>query len=158
MGSCASTNPVAASIAFNTIGALKFFTFSIAARSAFPSMDIWIPFVHRISPIHSMNSSANSSTSVPDRIRQAVDSEAMPFFNGRYSLNSSRCFLHHFKLLRMVVRPARKPMIRHTNTSAWSCFVSRPHRGSGTAFMYSNSGFVRNPFSAHGKFHSCFCQ
>ncbi len=158
MGICAATSPVAASTAFRIIGARKSFTFSIPARSAFPSTARWIPFVSMISPIHSMNSSANSSSSIPDRRRHAVDGEAMPFFNGRYSLNSSKCFLHHFRLRRMVVLPARKPATRHTSTSAWSCFVSLPHLGSGTALIYSTSGFVRNPFSAHGKVHSRFSQ
>ena len=157
-GICATTSPVAASTAFRTIGARKFFTFSMAARSAFPSTARWIPFVLTISPAHSMNSSANSSPSVPDRSRHAVDGEAMPFFNGRYSLSSSRCFSHHLRLLRMVVLPARKPATRHTSTSAWSCFVLRPHLGSGTALIYSTSGFVRNPSSAQGKIHPCFFQ
>ena len=158
IGICASTSPVAASIAFNTIGALKSFTFSMEARNAFPSIEIWIPSVLTISPIHSMNSSANNSSSSLDRIRHAVEGDAIPFFNGRYSLSSSKCFLHHFKLLRMVVLPTRKPTIRHTNTSAWPCFVSRPHLGSGTAFIYSKSGLDQNPFSAHGKIYPRFPQ
>ncbi len=153
IGNCASTRPVTASTAFRTIGARKSFTFSMAARSAFPSIARWIPFVLTISPIHSMNSSANSSSSIPDRRRHAVDGEAMPFFNGRYFLNSFRCFLHHLRLLRMVVLPARKPHTMHTSTSAWSCLVFLPHLGSGTALIYSRSGFVRNPFSAQGKIH-----
>ncbi len=121
MGICATTTPVTASTAFRTIGFRKSFTFSIAARSAFPSTARWLPFVLTISPIHSINSSANSSSSIPDRRRHAMDGEAMPFFDGRYPLNSSKCFLHHLRLLRIVVFPARKPATRHTRTSPWSC-------------------------------------
>ena len=158
MGICATTTPVTASIAFRTIGARKSFTFFIAARSAFPSTARRIPFVLTISPVHSINFSANSSASIPDRSRHAVDGEAIPFFNGRYSLNSSKCFLHHLRLLRIVVLPARKPATRHTSTSPWSCFVFQPHLGSGTAFICSRSGFVRNLFSAQGKLHPRFFQ
>lgn len=57
-------------------------------------------------------------------------------------LSHSRCFLHHFRLLRMVRRPARNPVTRHTSTSAWSCFDVLPHLGSGTAFIYARSCFV----------------
>ena len=136
----------------------EIFPFSIEARNAFPSTARWIPSVLTISPIHSINSSANSSSSIPDRSRHTVDGEAMPFFHGRYFLSSSRCFLHHLRLLRIVVFPARKPATRHTSTSAWSCFVFLPHLGSGTVLIYSSSGFVRNPFSAHGELHSRFFQ
>ena len=52
-GTCATTSPVATSIAFMTIGDLEPFTFSMAALRAFPSMARCVPFVPAISPAHS---------------------------------------------------------------------------------------------------------
>ena len=158
IGIWAITSPVTASIAFRTIGALKSFTFSIAALRAFPSIARCIPLVSTISPIHSMNSRANSSSSSPDSSLLTVDGEAIPFFNGMCFLNSPTCRLHHFRLLRIVVFPARKPHTRHTSTSAWSCFIFRSHLGSGTARIYSTSGFVWNTLSAHFQNYPGFFQ
>lgn len=136
MGSWASTKPAITSIAFRTIGVLKPFTFSMDPRSAFPSITSWIPFVLTVSPIHSMNSSANSSPSIPDRRRHAVDGEAMPFFNGRYFRNSTKCFLHHLRLLRMVILPTGKP---HT-------IYLRSHLRTGTNIGMDKSRFTGTGF------------
>ena len=99
-------------------------------------------FVSMISPIHAINWRANSSSSIPARIRPTVAGDGTPFFSGIYRLSQSRCLLHHFRVLRIVSRPTRNPITRHTRVSAWSCFVALPHLGSGTAFIYISSCFV----------------
>ena len=127
-GSCAKISPRTVSTTFNSIGVVPPFVFSVAPRSAFPSIAKWVFFESAISPIHSINAYKANSSSMPQSIRVMVEGEAIPCFNFICFLNSSRWFSHHFRLLRMVVRPQRNPRVTHTSISARSCRFSLSHR------------------------------
>ena len=127
-GSCASINPRTVSTTFSSIGVAAPFVFSVAPRSPFPSIARCVFFESTISPIHSIKAYKANSSSMPHSIRVMVEGEAIPCFNSICFCSSSRWFLHHLRLLRIVVRPQRNPRVTHTSISARSCFFSLPHR------------------------------
>ena len=155
IGRWANTRPVAASTTFKSMGALFPFTFSAAALIAFPSTARWTPFVCTISPIHSMNTHRNSSSSILVSRRDTVESDAIPFFRASPHFRSHfSCLLHHPRHLRRVVCPVTYPATIHTSTSASSCFFALGLRGSSTAFICSYNRLTWTGVFSHLHFQS----
>ena len=127
-GSCASINPRTVSTTFSSIGVVSPFVFSVAPHNAFPSIARWVFLDSTISPIHSIKAYKANSSSMPFNIRVIVEGEAIPYFKFICFRSSSKWVLHHFRLLRIVVRPQRNPRVTHTSISPRSCLFSLPHR------------------------------